>query len=118
MHSDQAKLNKAGYTTMRFTPYHFQVIVKGADRLHTVKINVWPTAKKVLKEFTAGPAPHYTDIVPAVEKILKGPTRKSLKQLAAELRAQTPVLVNHESRYLAWWKQQPMVRLQEYIENV
>lgn len=113
MHPDQQKLNEAGYATKRFTQYHFQVKKKGGK----VKVNVWPTAKKILKEFYAGPAPHYTDIVAAVGKLLDE-RRKTLKELAAELRVQYPIKITPEYRYLQWWKYKPMERLEEYVENI
>ena len=64
MHHDQQKLNTAGYVTKEFTPYHFEVKKPGG----TAIVNVWPTAKKILRKWSPGPAPYYTDIIKAVEQ--------------------------------------------------
>lgn len=114
MHPDQEKLNKAGYVTKRFTEYHFQVKKRGG----TVKVNVWPTARKILKEFTAGPAPYYTDILAAVKPLLEKPSRKTFEQMKQELRDMYPIIITKEGRYLEWWRAKPMERLQEYVENI
>lgn len=114
MNPDQQKLNKAGYVTKRFTQYHFQVKKPGG----TVRVNVWPTVRKILKEFSPGPAPYYTDILVAVEQLLKAQTRKTLKEQAAELRALYPIIDTPEGQRLQWWREKPMERLSEYVENV
>lgn len=120
MHPDQQKLNDAGYITKRFTQYHFKVKKRGGK----VKVNVWPTARKILKEFTPGPAPHYTDVVAAVKKIFDEHDDDGLiphavlKYRAKKLKEEYPIIITPEYRYLQWWKAKPMERLAEYIENI
>lgn len=120
MHHDQQKLNAAGYVTKEFTRYHFQVKKKGGK----VKVNVWPTARKILKEFSPGPAPYYTDVVAAVKKIFDEHDddglipQAVLKYRAKKLKEEYPIEINEEYRYLQWWKYKPMERLEEYVENI
>lgn len=79
-------------------------------------VNVWPTARKLLKQFQPGPAEHYTDILAAVRKQLEPPKRKTLKQQAAELRALYPVSINDAQLNLMWWRAKPLERLADYAE--
>lgn len=67
MHPDQDTLNRHGYITKRFTEYHFEVQKKDSK----IIVSVWPTARKILKKYSPGPAPRYRDIVEAVEDIFK-----------------------------------------------
>lgn len=67
MHPDQRRLHNAGYKTKRYTPYHFQVFIKVGAIVNIV--NVWPTARKILKEYEKGPAHIYEPrrLIEAVE---------------------------------------------------
>ena len=113
MHPDQQKLNTAGYVTKTFTEYHFEVKKPGGKDV----VNVWPTARKVLKKFSPGPAPYYTDIVEAVSRLLEKPSRKTFEEMKQELRDRYPV-PGREDEVLEWWKQDPVRQLDEYAEIV
>lgn len=112
MHPDEQKLKNAGYITKRFTQYHFQVKKSGGKDI----VNVWPTACKILMKYTPGPARFYTDIVEATNKLLQ-PTRKSLKEQAAELRSLFP-LPGRVDEVLEWYKQDPINNVREYAKII
>lgn len=111
MDTDEAKeqLLQAGYLVKKCSEYHLQVKNKGGD----IIINVWPTAGKILRDFAPGPAPYYDDLLKAVHKLL----RRTLKDQAADLRKLYPVSPAIDET-LCWWREEPMIRIKEYIEKI
>lgn len=102
MHSDELKLQKAGYLTKCFTPYHFQVRTK--EDSFTI-INIWPTANKILKQFEPGPARRYQNVVSAVQR--------ELERFVYTITPPTP-----EMEFVMWWRGNPLKRLSTYVEEI
>lgn len=60
------KLRQAGYIVANHSPWHWSVRRK--DR-PGISVEVWPTARKILKKYSPGPAPVYKgSLLEAVEK--------------------------------------------------
>lgn len=100
---------KAGYITKRFTPFHFEVMKKGSKTI----VNVWPTARKILKKFSPGPAPYYGDIVEAVEFLFA-----SSKEIKDRFFKEYGIRPNFQEELIRWWRQDPLNRMKEYLAQI
>lgn len=76
-----SRARAAGFLIKKFTPYHFQVRQKNSAEI----VNIWPAAKKILKQWQPGPAKHYTDIVKAVTEELEPKAPGWMKKRALQL---------------------------------
>lgn len=114
MHSHQRILDEAGYVTKAFSPFHFQVKKKGEKDI----VNVWPTAQKVLKKFSPGPAPYYSDILKAVKLLLEAATPQHIQYLKDRNFRMYLIPRTKEEPLLWWYRRDPLGRLKEYAGKV